>query len=224
MNYFAIIIDTILEVKTMITDNDKQKQQNNNPDFSATLYSDNGENVVKKTGVNVEIDKSNPTSRKIIIEKQVNVVHKEAVNLKKCQLDLLDQVYRTAIMAVQSIEATMKDISSQDLKQEIDRQLTAYKAIYTKAVDYMLEQGLEPEKTNPITKALRWSGIKINSMTNRSDTHISEMMINGTTMGVISIHKAINHCTCDSKTEPKPLANEMLSLLRSSIDRLVKFL
>lgn len=208
----------------MNNDINNNLDNSNNEEFNATLYSEQGENVVKKTDVSLESGTDNPANKKIVIEKQVNVLHKEGDSLKQCQLNLLDQVYRTTIMAIQSIEALQKDIIKDGLRGEINNQYNAYKSIYTRAVDYMLEQGLEAEKTNPITRALRWSSIKINTMTKRSDSNIAEMMVNGTTMGIIEIYRSLNNCSCDDNAMPKPLANELLSLLRSSVDKLAKFL
>lgn len=201
---------------------DINNQSGDNQEYNATLYSGE-DSVVKKTDVEVK-GVNNPDSKKIIIEKQVNVVHKEAKSLKKCQYDLLDQIYKTSIMGMQSIEAIIKDIDSSELAGEIQAQYDCYKSIYAKAIDYMYAQGLEPERTNPVKRALRWSSIKITAMAKKTSSHIAEMMINGTTMGIIEMYRALNNCSCDPSAEPKPLALELLDLLRSSVDKLVKYL
>ena len=134
---------------------DQDKKDN----FSATLISNGGEHTVKKTDVNIDIDKDNPSARKIIIEKQVNVVHKSAESLSRCELKLLDETYRIVATAIRSIEYLDKDLS-RDIRKELDIQMSAFKGIYSRAVDFMMEQGIEPAKINPIKKAFRWSQIE----------------------------------------------------------------
>jgi len=191
--------------------------------YGATLTSNQGEHTVKKTDVNINIDKDNPDSRKIVIEKQVNVVHKISDNLKKSEINLLEEIHQTSLMAVQSIEYLVKDISDK-MKKELDLMLTAYKGIYGKAIEMMSEHGIEPTKVNPLAKAFRWSSIKISSMAKRTDSHIAEMMINGTTMGVIEMVRAINKCSAEPSKEPRKTANELMNLMKSSINSLERFL
>lgn len=202
---------------------DVSNEQNNKDNLNATLYTNsNGESTVKKTAVNIKQEKNNPDTKKIIIEKQVNVIHKEAITLNPIEMELMNEIYRTTAMGIQSIDAINKDICLRELKDELERELASYKKMHTKAVDFMIEQGIEPIKTNPIAKALQWSSVKVTAMANRSTSHIAEMMINGTTMGVITMHKAINKFGGNAKLGT--LANDIISFMRSSIDNLAKFL
>lgn len=220
----------------MSNDLNNDMNQHTEDGFAATLYSEEGQHTVKRTDVNIDIDKDNPETKKIIIEKQVNVVNKEAADkktsennapikcaLKNCQLELLDSAYKTAITAIDSIETLNKDYGA-ELHNEIKRQSEAYRNISKRITDFMAKQGMEPRKVSPLLKAMRWSGIKISSIGKRSDSHIAEMMINGTTMGIIEVYRAMNKCSCDPLTEPRPMANELLELMKSSIYNLVKFL
>lgn len=204
-----------------IENNKNNKDNNNNKDITASFYTDKKR---KKTDINIKIDKNNLNSQKITIEKKINVADSKKNQLSQCQSELLNDIYRTTSMAIQAIETIFSEICTDEVKNEIKNELNSYKDINNKSLDMMKNLGIKPDKANPIAKALRQSSIKLSAITKKCDSDIAEMMINGTTLGIIDIMKSYNACKHNANEQPKPLADELLNLLRLSIDKLVTFL
>ena len=72
-------------------------------------------------------------------------------------------------------------------------------------------------------KVMGWTGIKINTLTDKSNSHIAEMMIQGDAMGIIESQKLINH-NPKADQEVKDILNDFLTLQENNIAKMKKFL
>jgi hypothetical protein len=202
----------------MDTDKNQEKM---NGELNAGLYTE-GTKVGKETSVRIE--NPAPDTKKIIIEKEVNVKTKgtdSSVDSAKVS-DLLDAVYRISGMGLESIKAVNNDIDCKELKSELDNEFTAYQGFHDRAKGQMKEKGLKVKEPNPIVKAMRWSAVKMNAMAKKTGSHVAEMMINGTTMGIIEIRRNSN--AIGGENPAAPLADEFYNFMRTSIDKLTSFL
>lgn len=201
---------------TRINENDKN-------DYSATIYTHNTKTKTSEK-TDIEIDQSDDTNRTVHIDKTINIINKNQTNMSECRIELLDQLYRSTLEAIQSIEIVLKDIVSEQFRQVIDKYYINCKDIFTKTIDFMMENGFQPEKSGAISKVLHWSNIQLNKIIKKSDSEIAEMIISGATLGIIDMYRAYNNCQCEDSEQPKPLANELIGTLRSFIDELAPVL
>jgi hypothetical protein len=78
------------------------------------------------------------------------------------------------------------------------------------------DKGLELKEPNPIKKAVMWGSIKMSTLTDNSRSHIAEMMVQGTVMGITALRS--------TEGELSPEGNEeILSLIREMIEREEEF-
>jgi hypothetical protein len=78
------------------------------------------------------------------------------------------------------------------------------------------DKGIELKEPNPFKKAMMWGSIKMSSMANNSPSHIADMMLQGTVMGISALRTSENQ-TFESANE------DILSLLKEMIAKEEEF-
>ncbi len=133
-------------------------------------------------------------------------------NSNKADSEVLAEVFRNASLAQQSITDILPSVDDEKIKKELVSQHEQYEKICSKSTLLATELGLETKEPNPIKKAMMWSSIKMNTLTDNSTSHIADMMIQGTVMGITALKTSL------SKVENKPnqkivdIATELLKL------------
>ncbi|MFR1215001.1 MAG: hypothetical protein ACLSCV_10115 [Acutalibacteraceae bacterium] len=66
-------------------------------------------------------------------------------------------------------------------------------------------------------QTMLWGSIQMNTLLDSSEQHIAEMMINGTTMGIIDMTKKLNELE-QPKAKEKEIAEEFIENSQAYID------
>lgn len=145
----------------------------------------------------------------------------ENCQCKKCdckaESPLLQEVYRTARMGIDSIEAVKKIDGGGPINDVINRQRAGYVKISDKAEKVAFDHSWELSPTPVMDKAMLWGGVMMNSLTDKSTSKLAEMLIQGTNMGIIALTKALN---AYSEDENQDLANELLHQFNDNLTEL----
>lgn len=107
-------------------------------------------------------------------------------------IQLLQDVVRNARTGEEAIGQLMSKAESQEMKGELDRELHQYRESARQAESALSAAGGTPEPVGLMAKAGMWAGTQMNTLTDRSNAHIAEMVIQGATMGIIEMTKARN--------------------------------
>ncbi len=116
------------------------------------------------------------------------------LNSEKSQKAIND-VYKNAHIALQSISDVLSSVEDEQLKQELTEQYEEYEKIIGEISSFMKENNLEPKDINPLKKAMLWSSIKMKTAFNNSKNQIADMMIKGTVMGINELAAMKNECS-----------------------------
>ncbi len=143
---------------------------------------------------------------------------------KKSNSETLSEIYRNTQLALQSISDILPEIEDERIKEEILRQYEEYEKISSSAALLARNNGQELKEPNPIKKAMMWSGIKMNTMKDRSTQHIADMMIQGTVMGITSLKKTQSDSQGLLDSEVDALLKELIALEETFERRLKEFL
>lgn len=111
---------------------------------------------------------------------------------KKINVEALNNIYKNAHIGLQSISDISTETLDLDLKEELLSEYEGYEKIIGEISAYMSEHAIEPKDINPIKKAMLWTSIKINSLTDDSKTNIAQLMIKGTVMGITELTQLIH--------------------------------
>ena len=109
------------------------------------------------------------------------------------------------------------------IKKELKEQYEGYESLIGEISTFMVENGVQPKDVNPFKKAMLWGSIKMKTMMNNDSPKLSEMLVQGTTMGITDTLKAKS----EYPTNNKPLAkyiDEIIHHEEEFIDSLKSFL
>lgn len=137
--------------------------------------------------------------------------------------NLLDEVYQATTMGLEATKIVIPKVHDGSLREQIQQQAKNYKGMATKAKEMLRKDGQLPEEQDPYKKAMLWGSIEMNTIVNRKPQHIAEMMINGTTMGIVDITKKMNELE-NADAGAKELAKEYIANEQKNIEDLKKLL
>ncbi len=135
----------------------------------------------------------------------------------------INDVYKNAHIALQSISDLLPSVEDEELKKELSEQYEGYEKIIGNLSTFMAENGLEPKDINPFKKAMLWSSIKMKTMFDNSRNQVAEMMINGTVMGINELTAMKNECE-NLNENICSLLTDLLELEEEYEQRLKKYL
>ena len=137
--------------------------------------------------------------------------------------ELLKGIYQDAKMGDETLKTLLKAIESGQIKSDLQAQAAGYAEFYGKAQKELAKLHADPEEVGPLTKASSYLGVKMNAMMDRSPSHVAEMTIQGSTMGIVSTTESLNKHP-DAGREAKRLANDVLAFEQENIERMKAYL
>ncbi len=137
--------------------------------------------------------------------------------------EILQSVYKNADMAYKSSGDVLVHCKNQKLHDEISSQLERYRSVASQARAELVRRGSVPKPYPPYAKAMAKMGIEMKTLQDPSTQKLAELMVRGTTMGIIDMQHALNR---SSKAEERirSEADKLLKREQDYCDRLKKYL
>ena len=135
----------------------------------------------------------------------------------------INDVYKNAHIALQSISDLLPSVEDEDIKAELKDEYEGYEKVIGEVSTFMAENGIEPKDVNPFKKAMLWSSIKMKTLFDNSRNQVAEMMINGTVMGINELTAMKNEQT-NLDQGVLELLEKLLKLEEEYEQRLKKYL
>ncbi len=142
----------------------------------------------------------------------------------KGNAETIAEIYRNAQLALQSISDILPETEDSEIKEEIVRQHEGYERISGKAALLSRQYNTEIKEPNPMKKAMMWSSIKMNTMADNSRSHIAQLMVQGTVMGLTSLKQTLTDGENSLDDEVKKLLKEAIRLEEDYEERLKRYL
>lgn len=121
---------------------------------------------------------------------------------EKESINVLDELNKGACMGIDAINFLFDKIESKDLKVILNKQCEEYQNILNRIAEiYSDYSKKEPHETNAINKAMTFWGIEMKTITDKSDSKVVELLLQGTNMGIIEGRKLLNHKCTDQEVE-----------------------
>lgn len=133
-------------------------------------------------------------------------------NVQKQSEEVLAEVYRNTQLALQSISNLLPQVEDMPTREELTRQHEEYEQISAKATVLAKDRDIELKEPNPLKKAMMWSSIKMSTLTDNTPSHIAEMMIQGTVMGITALKKSLGELSPEAHEDIRALAEEFLKM------------
>ena len=137
--------------------------------------------------------------------------------------ELLNFIYQNSQMGVHTIGQLIELTEDADFKKHLEAQYDEYQEIHRAAKSMLNENGYDEKGIGAFDKLKTYLMINMQTMTNKTPSHISEMLIIGSNMGVID---AIKNIRKYGKAERSILGlmDKLLSFEENNIKQLKKFL
>ena len=129
--------------------------------------------------------------------------------IKKTE-EALAEIYRNAELALQSISNILPAVEDEKIKEELLRQHESYEHFSARASIIARDMDLELKQPGPMKKVMMWGSIKMSTMTDNSRSHIAEMMVQGTVMGITALKATAGDIPADGNEEIISLLEEMI--------------
>ena len=140
-------------------------------------------------------------------------------------LNVLDEVNKGATMGMDAINFVLDKVEDSSFRKVLDGEYNKYRNISNRVNDvysnYNTEK--EPHETNTMTKMMTWYGVQMKTMNDHSNSKLSELLIQGTNMGIIEGRKLLNN----NENLPKEIdtiLNDFVVMQEDSVETLKKYL
>ena len=139
-------------------------------------------------------------------------------------INILNELNKGACMGMDSINIIKDKIKDKEFKNVVEKIYKKYEEISRNInkLYYKYDRVDDPKTTNPISKAMLWSGIEINTLTDTSDSKLAEILLNGINMGIIEGRKILNNKFSDIEVED--LIKEFIRMQEGSVEELKQYL
>lgn len=100
------------------------------------------------------------------------------------EAEMLEQLYKNVKMGSDSILKLLGKVSDGKFKTDLTKQLNSYEAEAAKIKSHLKAKGFEAKEENIAIKLWASVGMAMNTLTDSSDSHIAQMIAEGSGMGI----------------------------------------
>jgi len=138
------------------------------------------------------------------------------------EMELLQYIYKTADMGCEGIDAVEKH-AEQKLLEELRRERNEYESVRSDADQMIRRGGDEPEGTGMMAKMSADMMTAGQMLMDDSRGKIAEMMIQGTTMGIVKTIRHLNDYEGNDE-EARDLGKRLLKLQEENVEKMKAYL
>lgn len=138
-------------------------------------------------------------------------------------LDLLEKTYQNASIGITAIETVLDKVRDQQFSNDLHKQLRDYQEIADKTKRQLRTSGARIKDVSRYNKAVMKGNVKMNMLRNSSDSHIAQMVIQGSTMGVTQMTKLL-HASKNADGTCTKIAEEFVKKEENNIEVMKNYL
>ena len=128
-------------------------------------------------------------------------------------------------MGMDAINYIMPKVKDGEFKNTLNVEYNKYKDISRRANNLYdnYTTNKEPHKTNAMNKMMTWYGVQMNTIEDKSNSKISELLMQGTNMGIIEGRRLLNH-NQNIEKDIKLLLDDFVRMQEDSVEKLKTYL
>lgn len=137
---------------------------------------------------------------------------------------VLNEVNKGATMGMDAISYVTDKVEDEKFKKVLNVEYNKYRETFDKVNEIYNEYGEgEPQETNKMNKMMTWYGVQMKTMNDQSNSKISELLLQGTNMGIIEGRRLLNN---NPSIDPKvrQILDEFVVMQEDSVETLKKYL
>ena len=138
-------------------------------------------------------------------------------------LTILNEISKAAKMGMESISFVIQKVGDENMKENLSTQYSGYGKIADRVNTEFEKYGEDPDESPFGTQMKSYIGSELNTITDKRNSHIAEIMIQGGNMGIIECQKLLNHNP--QADEPvKNILNDFVTMQKNNIEKMKVFL
>ena len=137
--------------------------------------------------------------------------------------ELLNFIYKNSEMGVSTLGKLIDMVGEITFRKQLTDQLAEYRTFENSAKELILKYGAAEKGLSDVDKAKTYFTISMQTMTDKSNSHIAEMLITGSNMGIIESVKNLKKYPAAEK-EVRDLLQRLLEFEENNVQRLKEFL
>lgn len=138
-------------------------------------------------------------------------------------IKMLKEIYRSAKTATDAIAILMPKSNSYEFSLALERQMSDYQDIAQQALMQLSGFRELPDDNSVFSMLGMWSAVQLNTVTNKNPDHMAEILISGSTMGLIDMTRFV-HSDKDIDGYAVDLGNRLIAAEQKNIDIMRSFL
>ena len=139
------------------------------------------------------------------------------------EIEILKEINKDAKMGMDSITMVNEKVQDEKFRKLLDNQHNKYQNIFDRTQELLVQNNEDMKDVPSMQKTMAWTGIQMNTMNDKSNSKLSELLIQGNDMGVIKGTKLLNESSFTTP-EIENLLSDFVRLQEKNIDDLKKFL
>lgn len=137
--------------------------------------------------------------------------------------ELLNFVFQNSQMGVDTIKQLLDIVKDENFKKQLESQFNEYKQIHLAAQKALNENGQDEKGISTLDKIKTYLMINMQTMADKTPSHISEMLIIGSNMGIIDAIKKLKKYK-DAEEDIIKLMEKLLKFEEDNVQQLKQFL
>ena len=134
--------------------------------------------------------------------------------------EMLNFIYQNSQMGVETVNQLIPMIDNEAFKKRLEAQLKEYEQIHEEAKKLLNRHGYDEKGIGALEKIMAYLMIDMKTLMDKSSSHIAEMLIQGSNMGIIDAVKRINQYEKEAEKEVTALMKRLLKFEENNVERL----
>ena len=113
--------------------------------------------------------------------------------MENTELNVLDEINKGATMGMDAINFIREKVGDKKFRQVLNTEYDKYQTISQRVNNiYDNYSSKKPHEPNKMEKAMTWYDVQVKTLTDSSNSNISELLLKGTNMGIIEGRRLLN--------------------------------
>ena len=138
-------------------------------------------------------------------------------------LKVLKELHKGAQMGINALSYVSDKVTDDEFKRELSTQYNQYEDILTRVTDLYNDYGEVPANSNFKDDMMTWMGVQMNTINDKTPSKLSELLIQGNTMGIIEGRRLINNNPA-VEASIKQTLNDFVTLQENTVTKLKEYL
>lgn len=129
---------------------------------------------------------------------------------------ILKEIQKNTAMGLKAIHALSEKVMDDELTRQLDRQAVKYGELNNRAGKRLVEENEEQYRGSKLQDMMLTGSIEASTMFNTSNSHVAELMIQGSNRGITDMYKVLKHNE-RANAETVEFAKELMDFEEKSV-------